>query len=200
MKEYTAKTKFIRSSAQKARIPADIIRGMNAHQAVNILEVMPKKAARQIKKVVESAIANAEYAQEENVDLLTISTITIDQGPGYKRYKEGGRGSYKPFKRPTCHVTVVLAASSEQQSVDSKKPETKSKSETSNSKPVTKDKKETKAGKKVKTQSSKAKAESTSKKSKPKVKSKSTSKSKQTAKTKNSKKNKSLPTKEKAKV
>jgi large subunit ribosomal protein L22 len=103
MKEYKSEVKFARISTQKARIPADIIRGMNAQESVTVLQYMPKKAAGIMKKVVESALANAEYANEKT-DSFIIKEITVDQGPGYKRYKEGGRGSYKPFKRPTSHI------------------------------------------------------------------------------------------------
>lgn len=109
MNEYKAKAKFVRVSAQKARIPANIIRGMNATEATNVLEYMPKKAAKEIKKVLDSAIANAKYAQAKNLEELLVSKITIDKAAGYRRFKEGGRGSYKPFKRPTSHITVVVS-------------------------------------------------------------------------------------------
>lgn len=113
MKEYKAQAKFVRLSAQKARIPANIIRGMNAIEAVSVLEYIPKKAAKEIKKVLESAIANAKYASAENIETLIISRITIDEASTYRRFKPGGRGSYKPFKRPTSHITIILGERAE---------------------------------------------------------------------------------------
>jgi large subunit ribosomal protein L22 len=157
VKQAKAITKYVRSSAQKTRIPADIVRGMRANDALEILEHMPKKAAMHVFKTVKSALHNATHNHEMNTDNLVISEIRIDEGVRFKRYKEGSRGSYNPFVRPTCHISVILEETGGSVKEESKNKEEK-KSENK------KQKKETKVEEKPKTKASSAKKSTTKKK------------------------------------
>ena len=104
-----AKLKNTRISAQKMRLVADQIRGLPVDSALNILTFSNKKAAKIIKKVLESAIANAEHNDAADVDELTISQIMVDEGPTMKRWRPRARGrANKIFKRMS-HVTVAVA-------------------------------------------------------------------------------------------
>src|SRR3546814_18722836 len=97
-----------RISAQKARLVADQVRGLSAERAVNLLKFSDKKAAHMIRKVVESAIANAENNQGADVDELKVKTIMVDEGPTLKRFmaRATGRGTSIPTR--TRHLTVVV--------------------------------------------------------------------------------------------
>jgi large subunit ribosomal protein L22 len=104
-----AKLKNARISAQKMRLVADQIRGLPVDSAINVLTFSNKKAARIIKKVLESAIANAEHNDAADVDELTVSEIMVDEGPTMKRWRPRARGrANKIFKRMS-HVTVAVA-------------------------------------------------------------------------------------------
>jgi large subunit ribosomal protein L22 len=96
-------------SAQKARLVADQIRGLPVDSAINLLTFSNKKAAKIIKKVLESAIANAEHNDAADVDELTVSEIMVDEGPTMKRWRPRARGrANKIFKRMS-HVRVAVA-------------------------------------------------------------------------------------------
>lgn len=125
-----AVSKFVRGSARKARIPADVIRGMNANEALNVLKYMPKKAAHDVRKVVASAMANAKNNNGLDTSNLYITEIRVDEAAKFKRFREDSKGGYKPYVRKNCHITVVL----EEMGVQTKE-EVKSKKE---SKSVTK--------------------------------------------------------------
>ena len=104
-----AKLKNAKISAQKARLVADEIRGLPVDSAINYLTYSNKKAAKIIKKVLESAIANAEHNDAADVDDLEVSEIMIDEGPTLKRWRPRARGrANKIFKRMS-HVTVAVA-------------------------------------------------------------------------------------------
>ncbi len=135
MKTVTAINKNVRTSAQKARIPADIIRGMKALEAVEVLRYMPKSAAIHVKKTLDSAIANAKNNDGLDINTLFVSEIRVNDGQMYKRYKEGSKGSYKPFERRTCHIYVTLGdvSSSLKEEVGGKKDEEKTKIKNSKS-------------------------------------------------------------------
>ena len=91
------------------RLVADQIRGLPVDSALNILTFSNKKAAKIIKKVLESAIANAEHNDAADVDELTVSQIMVDEGPTMKRWRPRARGrANKIFKRMS-HVTVAVA-------------------------------------------------------------------------------------------
>ena len=106
--ETTADAKYIRISPQKARLVADIIRGMNADKAITTLRFMPKKAARIIKKVLESAVANANQTDSIDVDTLYVKKVFIDGGPMLKRFSPRAMGRATRILKRTSHITVVV--------------------------------------------------------------------------------------------
>jgi large subunit ribosomal protein L22 len=97
-----------RLSAQKARLVADLVRGKPVDQALNILTFSPQKAAFTIKKVLESAIANAEHNEGADIDELKVRTIYVDQGPSLKRFTARAKGRGNRITKPTCHITVTV--------------------------------------------------------------------------------------------
>lgn len=108
--EVRAVAKYIRMSAQKVRLVADLVRGMDAEEALNVLQFTPKAAAYEVRKVVRSAIANAEENYGIPADELYIAEISADEGPTLKRGRAGARGRYKPLLKRSAHITVVLSA------------------------------------------------------------------------------------------
>jgi large subunit ribosomal protein L22 len=93
-------------AAQKVRLVADQIRGQRVEKAINILTFSNKKAAALVKKVLESAIANAEHNDGADVDELKVSTIMVDEGATMKRWRARARGRAAKIMKRTCHVTV----------------------------------------------------------------------------------------------
>ena len=107
--EVVAKLKGARMSAQKARLVADQIRGKSAESALEILQFSTKKGADIIKKVLESAIANAEHNDGADVDELKVSTIFVDEGMTMKRIKPRAKGRADRIFKRSCHITVKVA-------------------------------------------------------------------------------------------
>jgi large subunit ribosomal protein L22 len=107
--EVTAKLRGARLSAQKARLVADLVRGKDVEQALDILQFSGKKGADIIKKVLESAIANAEHNDGADVDELKVSTIFVDEGLTMKRIKPRAKGRADRISKRTCHITVKVA-------------------------------------------------------------------------------------------
>ena len=107
--ETVAKLKSARISAQKARLVADQIRGKSVADALNILTFSPKKGAELIKKVLESAIANAEHNDGADVDELKVSTIFVDEAMTMKRIRPRAKGRADRILKRTCHITVKVA-------------------------------------------------------------------------------------------
>jgi large subunit ribosomal protein L22 len=103
-----AKTMHASISAQKLRLVVDQVRGRSAAEALVILKFIPKKGAAIVSKTLTAAIANAVNNFELDADKLVIKSITADGGPMLKRYKAGARGRYKPRKRRTAHLTIIL--------------------------------------------------------------------------------------------
>ena len=101
-----AKLRNARMAAQKVRLVADLIRGQRVEKAINILTFSNKKAAALVKKVLESAIANAEHNDGADVDELKVSTIMVDEGATMKRWRSRARGRAAKIMKRTCHVTV----------------------------------------------------------------------------------------------
>lgn len=97
-----------RISAQKARLVADMIRGKDVAQALNILTFSPKKGAELIKKVLESAIANAEHNNDADIDELKVVTIFVDKGPSLKRFQARAKGRGNRIEKQTCHINVTV--------------------------------------------------------------------------------------------
>ena len=107
--EAKAKHTFARTSPQKARLVADQIRGLAVEDALNILAYSPKKAGALMKKVLDSAIANAEHNEGADIDELKISKVFVDEGPTMKRIKTRAKGrADRVFKR-SSHITVVVS-------------------------------------------------------------------------------------------
>ena len=104
----SAQHKNARISAQKARLVADMIRGKDVAQALNILTFSPKKGAELIKKVLESAIANAEHNNGADIDELKVVTIFVDKGPSLKRFQARAKGRGNRIEKQTCHINVVV--------------------------------------------------------------------------------------------
>ncbi|HEY5718525.1 MAG TPA: 50S ribosomal protein L22 [Motiliproteus sp.] len=109
--EVAAKLKGARLSAQKARLVADQIRGKSVDEALNVLTFSTKKGAAIMKKVLESAIANAEHNEGADVDELKVSTVFVDEGMTMKRIKPRSKGRADRILKRTCHITVKVAES-----------------------------------------------------------------------------------------
>ena len=97
-----------RLSAQKARLVADLVRGKPVDKALNILAFTPNKGAGVIKKVLESAIANAEHNEGADIDTLKVATIFVDEGSVLKRFTARAKGRGNRIIKPTCHITVTV--------------------------------------------------------------------------------------------
>jgi large subunit ribosomal protein L22 len=104
----TAKLHGVRLSAQKGRLVADLIRGKSVENALNILQFNPKKGAVIIRKVLESAIANAEHNDGADVDELKVTRICVEKGPGLKRFGARAKGRGVRILKPTCHIYVTV--------------------------------------------------------------------------------------------
>lgn len=103
-----AKHKNAPLSAQKARLVADQIRGLHVSRALDILSFMPKKAAEVIKKVLNSAIANAEHNVGADIDVLKVSKIYADEGPRMKRWHARAKGRGNRITKRTCHINIEV--------------------------------------------------------------------------------------------
>lgn len=106
--EAKAIARNIRISPQKARLVADCVRGKPVDEALNILTALPKKGARIIKKVLESALANADQNPNIDVDSLYIKRIYVDKGPILKRWKPRAMGRAYGIRHRLAHITIVL--------------------------------------------------------------------------------------------
>lgn len=106
--ETRAVLRGVRLSADKGRLVADLIRGKKVEQAFNILAFTPKKAAVIVKKVLESAVANAEHNDSADIDELRVTSIYIEQGTTLKRFTARAKGRGNRISKPTCHVYVTV--------------------------------------------------------------------------------------------
>jgi len=107
--ETSAKLTNSRVSAQKCRLVADQIRGVHVGKALEILEFSEKKSARLIKKVLNSAIANAEHNDGADVDELRVSTIFVNEGTYLKRIKPRAKGRANRILKRTCHIIIKVS-------------------------------------------------------------------------------------------
>ena len=107
--EVAARLKDTRLSAQKCRLICDLIRGLPVGKALDVLRFSTKKAAAVVKKVLESAIANAEHNQGSDIDELKISKIFADQASSLKRMSARAKGRGVRILKPTCHITVIVS-------------------------------------------------------------------------------------------
>lgn len=106
--QVAATLKFARLSPQKGRLVADLVRGMPVERALQVLTYSPKKGADIIKKVLESAIANAEHNEGADIDELKISKICVDEGPTHKRMHARAKGRGNRILKRTSHITVAV--------------------------------------------------------------------------------------------
>ncbi len=107
--EATAKLKGARISAQKARLVADQVRGLSVDKAEELLNFSTRKGARIVRKVLMSAVANAENNVGADIDELKVSQIFVDEGPTLKRGRARAKGRYTRILKRTSHITVVVA-------------------------------------------------------------------------------------------
>ena len=107
--ETAAIHRFARISAQKGRLVADQIRGLPVEKALELLTFSNRKAARLMRKVLESAIANAEHNEGADVDELKVSAVMVDEGPTMKRFQPKDRGRAHPIHKKMSHITVAVA-------------------------------------------------------------------------------------------
>ena len=119
----TAILKYVRLSAQKGRLVADQVRGLSVARALELLQFSPKKAAGHVRKVLESAIANAEHNEGADVDELKVATIQVDGGPTLRRFHSRAKGRGVRILKRTSHITVIVS--------DAKKPSKAAKKEKS---------------------------------------------------------------------
>jgi large subunit ribosomal protein L22 len=106
--EWEANLRHARISARKARLVADLVRGMPVEAAIGLLRFTPKKAATLIKKVVESALDNASHSSGVDQDRLIVGTITVDEGPTAKRWMPRAMGRATRIRKRTSHIRVAL--------------------------------------------------------------------------------------------
>jgi large subunit ribosomal protein L22 len=104
----TSTLRGVRLSAQKGRLVADQIRGLPVDRALSILTFSPKKGAKIIKKVLESAVANAEHNNGADIDDLKITEILVEKGPVLKRFQARAKGRGNRIVKPTCHVFLAV--------------------------------------------------------------------------------------------
>jgi large subunit ribosomal protein L22 len=110
--ESKAVSRYARLSSLKVLKVSAAVKGRRVGDALNILKVMPQKAAKKLEKVIRSAVANADQKPNVDVDRLIVRTITADDGPVLKRWGTKARGRGTRILKPTCHITVVLSETS----------------------------------------------------------------------------------------
>ena len=106
--ETKASLRGARLSAQKGRLVADMIRGKPVDQAISILAYTPKKGAALMKKLLESAIANAEHNDGADIDVLKVKTVTVERGMFLKRFQARAKGRGNVIGKQSCHIRVVV--------------------------------------------------------------------------------------------
>ncbi len=106
--EVKAVAKYVRISPRKVRLVIDLVRGKRVDESLNILHFTPKRAAHIVRKLIKSAIANAEQKPDVDIDNLYIKYIYADEGPTLKRYRARALGRAVRIRRRTSHITVVL--------------------------------------------------------------------------------------------
>ena len=104
-----AKLKYARISPQKCRLVADAVRGKPVGNALQVLSLMPKKGARIVKKVLESAVANAEHNHGADIDELKVAVIHVDEAPTFKRFRARAKGRSARIIKRNSHITIQVA-------------------------------------------------------------------------------------------
>jgi large subunit ribosomal protein L22 len=106
--ETQAILKGVRLSAQKGRLAADLVRGLPVERALNILSFSPKKSAAIVKKVLESAIANAEHNDGADIDELKVKRIHVEKAGSLRRFRARAKGRGAKIEKQTCHIYVTV--------------------------------------------------------------------------------------------
>lgn len=106
--QVAAKLRYARISPQKARLVADMIRGKDVGEALRVLTFTPKKSARMLKKILESAIANAEHNHGADIDELKVAAVYVDVAPTFKRYMARAKGRGDRITKRNSHITVEV--------------------------------------------------------------------------------------------
>lgn len=106
--EVKASLRNIRVGCQKARLVADMVRGKDVNDAIRILAFMPQKTAGLLKKLIESAVANADQKKVVDVDNLYVKTLTVDMGPSLNRFRPRAQGRATPVRKKSSHINLVL--------------------------------------------------------------------------------------------
>lgn len=104
-----AVARYIGLSPRKVRLVVDTVRGKPVGEALAVLRYLPNAAAREVAKVVRSAVANAEQNNHLSAEDLYIASISADEGPSLKRWRPGARGRANPIRKRSSHITVVVA-------------------------------------------------------------------------------------------
>ncbi|MAW33826.1 MAG: 50S ribosomal protein L22 [Proteobacteria bacterium] len=104
----SANLRGVRLSTQKGRLVADAIRGLPVDRALDFLNFNPKKGSKIIKKVLESALANAEHNDGADIDELSVTSILVEQGSTFKRFRPRAKGRSAKILKPTCHIFITV--------------------------------------------------------------------------------------------
>lgn len=107
--QVAAKLKYARISPQKMRLVANMIRGKSVDQALSTLSFMPKKGAKMMKKILESAIANAEHNHGADIDELKVAAIQVNEAPTFRRFRARAKGRGTRIIKRNSHITVEVA-------------------------------------------------------------------------------------------
>ncbi len=107
--QVAARLRYARISPQKCRLVADMIRGRSVGEALQTLSFAPQKGARIVKKVLESAIANAEHNNGADIDELRVSAVMVDEAPTFKRWLPRAKGRANRILKRNSHITVQVA-------------------------------------------------------------------------------------------
>ena len=108
-----ASAKYLRVAPRKARLVADQVRGLSVPEAQELLDFSPRSAAQDIRKLIDSAAANAENNHDLVADDMEIAEIRVDQGPTLKRWRARARGRATRIEKKTCHVSIALRETNE---------------------------------------------------------------------------------------
>jgi len=103
-----AKLRYARISPQKCRLVADTIRGKSVDEALRTLTFTPKKSAHIVKKILESAIANAEHNHGADIDALRVSTVEVDEAPTFRRFRARAKGRGARIIKRNSHITIQV--------------------------------------------------------------------------------------------
>jgi large subunit ribosomal protein L22 len=106
--EVKAKLRNLRVGSQKARIVADMVRGKDVNEALKILTFMPQKPAFHLKKLIESAVANADQKKVVDIDNLYVKHVSVDMAPAYRRFRPRAQGRATGIKKKGSHINLIL--------------------------------------------------------------------------------------------